>query len=220
MSDLKFSCPHCQQHIEAESGYAGIQINCPSCQGALIVPGTPLPAPPPPPPAPPRLQVPRQPAAATAATSSCPSCGNALLPGAVLCINCGFNLTTGKRMVAGQVMASGRPAETQWETPWYKTALPYVGALVLLLGVLYLLGRQNRSYMFAFLLTAGLYSGVVHIVVIVAAFQEGMGTGFLTLCVPFFSLYFVFKTNDSDTLRVLYAVAVVLNLAVRFIPQP
>ena len=37
MADIKFSCPHCQQHIQAESGYAGLQINCPACQGSLLV---------------------------------------------------------------------------------------------------------------------------------------------------------------------------------------
>jgi Zn finger protein HypA/HybF involved in hydrogenase expression len=34
MPDIKFACPHCQQHIQAPEGYAGREIACPSCGGA------------------------------------------------------------------------------------------------------------------------------------------------------------------------------------------
>jgi hypothetical protein len=37
--DIKFSCPHCQRHIQAGPEYAGMQINCPSCNGPIIIPG-------------------------------------------------------------------------------------------------------------------------------------------------------------------------------------
>ncbi len=32
---MKFTCPHCQQHFEAESPQAGVQIPCPSCGQSL-----------------------------------------------------------------------------------------------------------------------------------------------------------------------------------------
>jgi hypothetical protein len=51
----------------------------------------------------------------------------------------------------------------------------------------------------------------------IAAFREGAGTGFLSLCIPFYALYFVFKIHDNDTLKVLYGVAFVLNFLLRFI---
>jgi len=41
MNEFKFSCPHCQQNIEATPEYAGVQINCPRCQGVIVVPKTP-----------------------------------------------------------------------------------------------------------------------------------------------------------------------------------
>src|SRR5437867_1326190 len=44
MSDIKFSCPSCQQRIQAEEGYAGMQINCPACNSPLTVPGLAAPA--------------------------------------------------------------------------------------------------------------------------------------------------------------------------------
>ena len=57
MAEFKFSCPHCGQHIECDAGYSGAQINCPSCQQAIVVPQAPpsaaappaYAAPPPPP---------------------------------------------------------------------------------------------------------------------------------------------------------------------------
>jgi hypothetical protein len=48
MSEFKFSCPNCQQNIQATPEYSGLQINCPSCQTPMIVPqapGAPAPAP-------------------------------------------------------------------------------------------------------------------------------------------------------------------------------
>ena len=212
MADIKFSCPHCQQHIQAETSYVGLQINCPACRGSLIVPGTPAaaaptyaapPATPPPPP----------PSTAT----GCPSCGTPLPRGAVLCTVCGYNVATGQRTVAGRPTALGKPAAPQYDTPWYKTAYPYLGVLFVVLAVLYFLGRENPGIKLAFVGTAVLYTLTAHILVVVAAFRESVGTGFLTLCIPFYALYFVFKVSDSDTLKVVYAVAVVINISLRFL---
>jgi hypothetical protein len=35
---MKFACPHCGQHIEAESSWAGLMAQCPTCSGELQVP--------------------------------------------------------------------------------------------------------------------------------------------------------------------------------------
>ena len=53
MSELKFSCPHCDQHILCDAQSAGHEIQCPSCQQVLQIPATagkndPAPAEPPP----------------------------------------------------------------------------------------------------------------------------------------------------------------------------
>ena len=59
MAEFKFSCPLCNQHIQCDSDYSGMQINCPSCQKSIVVPQAPsasagprlaYEAPPPPPP--------------------------------------------------------------------------------------------------------------------------------------------------------------------------
>ena len=41
MSDFKIACPGCGQHILANDDYAGLQISCPACQTAIVVPGNP-----------------------------------------------------------------------------------------------------------------------------------------------------------------------------------
>ena len=38
MSEIKFACPHCHQHIACDSDYASLGIECPSCGGSLVVP--------------------------------------------------------------------------------------------------------------------------------------------------------------------------------------
>ncbi|MEY4385419.1 MAG: hypothetical protein RLY20_702 [Verrucomicrobiota bacterium] len=38
MNEIKFACPHCGQHIACDSSYAEIGIECPSCNGPLVVP--------------------------------------------------------------------------------------------------------------------------------------------------------------------------------------
>lgn len=77
MAEFKFSCPQCGQHIQCDTGYGGAQINCPTCQKAIVVPQAPrsaaappapyaAPPPPIPPSAPPGLST-RQSTAAPAA---------------------------------------------------------------------------------------------------------------------------------------------------------
>jgi DNA-directed RNA polymerase subunit RPC12/RpoP len=41
MSDFKFNCPSCGQHLSGDERYAGLQIVCPSCGKAVVVPAAP-----------------------------------------------------------------------------------------------------------------------------------------------------------------------------------
>jgi Domain of unknown function (DUF4190) len=45
MSDFKFSCPACGQHIACDTSNAGMTVACPACQTALVVPQPPAAAP-------------------------------------------------------------------------------------------------------------------------------------------------------------------------------
>jgi len=156
-------------------------------------------------------------AGAPAAAGGCPSCGAALPRGAVLCTKCGYNLATKQRTVAGRAAAPGRAMAPTGQEPWYKTPYPYIGVVVLALAVLYFLGKQNESMMLVFVAVAVLYYLTVKIIVLIAAFKESVGTGFLTLCLPFYDLYFVFKVCESQTVKILYTSALVIMLALKFV---
>jgi hypothetical protein len=38
MSEIKFACPHCSQHIACDGVYCGEQIDCPGCGRMLLIP--------------------------------------------------------------------------------------------------------------------------------------------------------------------------------------
>lgn len=38
MSDIKFACPHCSQHITCDAAYCDAVIDCPACGNGMVVP--------------------------------------------------------------------------------------------------------------------------------------------------------------------------------------
>jgi len=41
MSDFKFSCPQCQQHLQCDEQFAGREIQCPGCHHLIRIPPVP-----------------------------------------------------------------------------------------------------------------------------------------------------------------------------------
>jgi len=41
MSDFKFSCPHCSQHLQINEQFSGRQVQCPKCNHLIRVPPIP-----------------------------------------------------------------------------------------------------------------------------------------------------------------------------------
>ncbi|HET6249471.1 MAG TPA: hypothetical protein VFE47_17400 [Tepidisphaeraceae bacterium] len=112
---IEFSCTSCGKRYKLEDQMGGKRAKC-KCGNVLLVPPmtidpalmdsskAPAAPPPPPRPAPPTPPPPiasragvQQPVA-TEAAGECPSCGAAMAPNAVLCIECGFDKRTGKRL--------------------------------------------------------------------------------------------------------------------------
>jgi len=125
-------------------------------------------------------------------------------------------MVTRQRTVAGRPAALGKPQVQSGEAPWYKTPWPYVGAAVLLVGIFYLLGKQNPAFYLGMAAVLIIYYLTTTILVLIAAFKESVATGFLTLCFFPYALYFVFKVNDDDTLKILYAFNVVIIICIKF----
>ena len=38
MSEFKFSCPHCDRHIQCDEQWSGREVVCPSCSGSMTIP--------------------------------------------------------------------------------------------------------------------------------------------------------------------------------------
>jgi DNA-directed RNA polymerase subunit RPC12/RpoP len=115
-AQAKFSCPSCGRQFTWKPELAGKGAKC-KCGATITVPAKPQAAAPARAPAAAAAPAadegnpldgydfstaeaaPKKAAAAPAdAALRCPSCGGTMLPGAVICVTCGFNLKTGKRM--------------------------------------------------------------------------------------------------------------------------
>jgi hypothetical protein len=142
----KFACQSCGRQYRWKPEMAGRSAKC-ACGAKLVVPTeapAAVPAPPPAPapaapaakanavsPAPPKIV-----AAATPA-SSCPICKSPVAAGAVLCVKCGYNFKTGKRLAAvvvetdaeeDEVEAAGADAKSSSSPARSSSAPPDKGA--------------------------------------------------------------------------------------------
>ena len=151
----------------------------------------------------------------------CPGCGQTLEVGAVLCTNCGYQTATGRHLEAKTIKAK---RETSGETGGlvgFLMSPPGValGALIFF-GIFYFQARSDESIAAAYLLVEGLFSLAVGVTVLVLAFREGIGTGLLTLCLPFYALYFVFAVCENQYVRVLFPLSILASVAGFFLDSP
>jgi hypothetical protein len=114
----KFTCASCGKEYRWKPEIAGRKARC-KCGQTLTVPTAPrAPRVVEPPPQASPLDWPDEPAADYAAPPpvpapsgpACPACGAALPAGAVLCVNCGYNLKTGKKVGGVAPAAPAAPA--------------------------------------------------------------------------------------------------------------
>lgn len=88
---------------------------------------------------------------------------------------------------------------------------------MLVLVVTYLMAPNNPAMKITFLLILALYLFGAHIAVTVCAFKDdGMGKGFLCLCIGIYTVYYVLKESERPFLKVLYGIAFALGLAAKF----
>ena len=97
MSDFKFSCPACDQHLALDEGWRGRQLNCPACRNAIEIPSAPAP-----------LTLKAAPSQVKESAPRCPECQQPVQSHSIICTNCGFNLRTRERYQSSG--ASRRPA--------------------------------------------------------------------------------------------------------------
>ncbi len=139
-----------------------------------------------------------------------------------MCVKCGTNLKTGQKVsrpgMPGVSARTTMVAAAAGPTVWYKTAYPYLGAYFAVLALLYFLGKDDPLMKLGCILGVLLYILVAKIVVTVFAFKDdGMGKGFLCLCIDIYTVYYVFKVSERQLSKLLYGIVCVIGLAARII---
>ncbi|UCD75318.1 MAG: hypothetical protein JSV91_00055 [Phycisphaerales bacterium] len=152
---------------------------------------------------------------------ACPGCGAEMGPGAVLCTNCGFSTKTGQRLSVETKKPKRQRAAGEGSLIGNLLSPGGVGlATLIILSVFFALATSNEVVALVYLLTAGFFGFGVWIVVLVFAFSEGIGQGFLTLCVPCYILYYVFGVCDNQYVKILYVLSILANISTYFLELP
>lgn len=133
---------------------------------------------------------------------------------AIICTACGFNLRTGKK-IQPQVVNVALPKPP----PRFATGNIIAIAVFVVLAVLFGLAFTSDAMAGIFQISAVVYVIIVHIMAVVSAFQDGAGTGLLTLfCFPY-AIYYVYAKSDNPTLKVLYSIALLIRIAGFAVPM-
>jgi hypothetical protein len=103
--------------------------------------------------------------------------------------------------------------------PWFKNPDVYsgivLGIMVLLYGSAWLTPLGTLAYLGIW----ALVSLAATIIVLVSAFRESVGTGFLTLCVPFYVFYFVYAKCDSKLAKSMWSLAIIGRIGLWLLPH-
>lgn len=159
--------------------------------------------------------VPQAEALPTVWSATCPGCGGPLDPGAVICTRCGYDVHKGKQLKVRKVKAKGKGGGRPRSAAFVLSPGGVGLILLLLFGLLYWLAWHDDLGALVYAAIAGTFGFVVVIMVLVFAFRESIGQGFLTLCVPCYVLYFVYGICDNAWIKVLFAVYLITNAALQ-----
>ena len=153
---IRFQCT-CGHTLTAPDKIAGRSAKCPHCDSVVAVPSRE-----------PIDEPPSRPAAASTKSGAdrpppadkCPKCSAELAAGAVLCVQCGFNLRSGTQMHT--VTSTNAAEKERLETPqkkrkrkklsraqpaWLKGTLSAAGLVLLLCGIVLLLVFRKEIYL-------------------------------------------------------------------------
>lgn len=151
MSEFKFNCPTCGQHLAATMASVGQEIQCPTCQGKLVIPAPPggftgsgeqL--------RPPGLRIAGGDKSESSGSSGapshsfCPNCGKSLAAGASFCSACGK--ATAARKPGAEPSSSAPGADLSSLPEHIASGLCYV--LIPILGIVFLIVDRRRLVRF------------------------------------------------------------------------
>lgn len=151
--------------------------------------------------------------AAVEVPQTCAACGASMPTRTITCTACGHNVRTGQRAkVSAEQPAPARDRSGSGRGAGLASYLtnPLVIGLVQAVAVvsLFLAAKSSDDSAAVCIPILALYSLGIGIWTLVCAFREGVGTGFLCLCVPFYAFYFVYAKCKQPHLMASYAIAV------------
>ena len=164
---------------------------------------------------------------ATAGSVPCPGCTAPLVPGAVVCLQCGYNVKLGRKMgtisldspggaggghghgsAAAALLAKAEVAiqeDIEYEASKGKEGMPWWGYLLMLMGLMaftvLMLTLPTATAMntagWAIIVLCLLTQLYLNIRLLIIAFEENITQGLLCLLVPFYQLYFIIMHWDK-----------------------
>lgn len=243
---IKVTCA-CGQSFAAKDELAGRTVKCPKCSQPLAIPaagaGAAMPAaatqPMPQRPAMPQQPLAAAPAAhsagglfdeigisaAPAGTSPCPGCRAPMPLGAILCVQCGYNLQLGRRMETMRIGADGQVGHTsvvdsilskaaraiqeekEEERKKVREGIPWWGYLLMLMSLVGFLAMMMLMPQGAAVGVAGglaVFFGAAlalfaYIRLLIVAFRENPGHGLgCLLCWPYVIYFLVIKWDECS----------------------
>lgn len=162
-------------------------------------------------------------AAAAEIGHPCPRCGAEIPHRKTVCKACGHDTRphtptpiTPKKAAAAAGPGAGGGGAAAMSLPNFLQSPKIVGLIQagLLLG-LFALAKSSAGLFPLYMLVACVYGIGVGLWALVAAFRTSVGTGFLTLCVPFYAFYFVYAKSGNPFLQGSYTVAIISMILLR-----
>ncbi len=152
------------------------------------------------------------------AAGRCPGCGRPLKPDAVICTQCGFHRAAGQ-VITTQVQKpaadTSREKSSGGDSALKSPAAVSLISLVVLGGLL-AGAMSNGQLLLPYFLVQSAFGLGVGIYLLIRAFSDSIGQGFLCLCLPFYALYFVYGRCQDGYLKGLFSVWLLCGIAFFF----
>ncbi len=223
---IRVKC-QCQQQFDAPDHLAGKTVKCPKCASPIRIPN----------PTASTRTAPTPPSLMAGlldevgvkqrVATGCPGCGAGYAPDAVLCVECGYNFRTGRRMETKSIAAEAtdgvsdghgvnaefllqkalrdQEAERVMQKKMVSFGIPWWGYLLMLIGIIaFIIGMgslpQDLAMVIAgwILVVASQILGfTVSIWLYVIAFKDSTTQGLLVLLVPCYAIVYIFTHWDE-----------------------
>jgi hypothetical protein len=139
---------------------------------------------------------------------ACPNCGHVLDADALICIECGYNLQTGKQLKSRKRKRRSEPAADTGSLTEFLVSPVGIGLDALVFFAIFFgLALASEAVAAAYVGITLLFFLALSAAVLVFAFIEGVGQGLLTLLLPGYVLYFVYAVCENLYVRVLYGIS-------------